>query len=292
MKLNKIFALMLAATMFTACSDDDKSWNSSDVTVNMLQSEVSVKENNGIFNVPVAVDGEMNGPVQVTVEVAEVGENPAMDDVHYLVTEKTIVIVAEEGAGNIEIRAVDDGDINEARTFTVTIVDVKGGNLGSNATTVVTLKDNDSVFYEKLQARWKMNVTSRYDGEVSWNVNVVGYQEDQPGYNQTLFVTGILGYDFLQLELNYYFDMETKTGYVEIPLGQSVGAYDASNDIVACGVTDDGYLVLDGTVKGTWNDDMTQITFEDKDIVFYVMNPRTGAGLGTFDWVWSVTMTR
>ena len=125
-----------------------------------------------------------------------------------------------------------------------------------------------------------------------WNIEC--FQEQHVGnfYNQTLFVTGILGYDFLQLELNYYFDMETKTGYVEIPLGQSVGAYDASNDIVACGVTDDGYLALDGTVKGTWNDDMTQITFEDKDIVFYVMNPSTGAGLGTFDWVWSVTMTR
>lgn len=292
MKLNKIFALMLAATMFTACSDDDKSWNSNDVTVNMLQSEVSVKENNGVFNVPVAVDGEMNGPVQVTVEVAEVGENPAMDDVHYLVTEKTIVIVAEDGAGNIEIKAVDDNDINEARTFTVTIVDVKGGKLGSNATTVVTLKDNDSVFYEKLQARWKMNVTSKNDGAISWNVNVVGYQEDQPGYNKTLFVTGVLGYDFCQLEMNYYFDMETKTGYVEIPLGQVVAAYDDSHDIFACGVTDDGYLSLSGTVKGTWNEDLTEITFEDKDIVFYIMNGSTGAALGAYDWVWGVSMTR
>lgn len=292
MKLNKIFALMLAATMFTACSDDDKSWNSNDVTVNMLESEVSVKENNGIFNVPVSVDGEMNGPVEVTVEVAEVGENPAMDDVHYIVTEKTIVIVAEEGVGNIEIRAVDDDEINEARTFTVTIVDVKGGVVGQNATATIYLKDNDSVFYEKLQARWKMNVTSKYDGAIAWNTNIVGYQEGEDGYNKTLYVTGVLGYDFCQLELNYYFDMDTKTGYVEIPLGQVVAAYDDSHDIFACGVTEDGYLSLSGSIKGTWNEDMTEITFEDKDIVFYVMNGSTGAALGTFDWVWGITMTR
>lgn len=290
MKLNKIFALMLAATMFTACSDDDE-WNGSDVSVNMLQEEISVKENVGIFNVPIAIDGEMNGPIQVTVEVAEVGENPAMDDVHYLVTQKTIVITAENGAGNIEIKSVDDDEINEARTFTVTIVDVKGGSIGSNASTTVTLKDNDSVFYEKMQASWKMNYISRYDGESSWNVNVVGYQEGETGYNEVLYVTGVLGYDFCQLMMYYNFDMETKTGYVEIPLGQVVAAFDSTNDIFACGF-DGEYLTLDGTVRGTWNDDMTEIVFEDKHIVFYVMNGSTGEGLGTYDWIYSINMTR
>lgn len=291
MKLNKIFALMLAATMMTACSDDDE-WNGSDVSVNMLQEEVSVKENVGIFNVPIVVEGEMNGSVQVTVEVAEVGEYPAMDDVHYLVTQKTIVITAEEGKGNIEIKSVDDDEINDARTFTVTIVDVKGGSIGSTATATVTLKDNDSVFYEKMQASWSMNSVSRYDGEISWNVNVVGYQEGETGYNEVLYVNGVLGYDFCQLMMYYYFDMETKTGYVEIPLGQVVAAYDDTNDIFACGVTDDGYLTLDGSIRGTWNDDMTEIVFEDKHLVFYVMNGSTGAALGTYDWIYNINMTR
>lgn len=283
MKLNKIFALMLAATMFTACSDDDE-WNGGDVAVNMLENEISVKENGILFNVPIVVDGEMNGAVRVTVEVAETGTNPAMDDVHYYVTQKTIVITAEEGKGNIEIMTVDDNDINEARTFTVTIVDVKGGSIGTSAATAVTIKDNDSVFYEKMQGAWKLKTVSRYDGEIQWDVNIVGYGEGERGYNEVLYITGVLGYSFCQLEVHYSFDMATKTGTLEIPYGQVVGAYDSDYDVVACGV-DGGYLTLSGSVMGGWNDDVSEITFEDKDVVFYVMNLDSGAALGTYDWV-------
>ena len=291
MKLNKIFALMLAATMFTACSDDDE-WNGSDVAVNMLQEEISVKENGVLFNVPIAVEGEMNGSVQVTVEVAEVGANPAMDDVHYLVTQKTIVITAEEGKGNIEIMTVDDNDINEARTFTISIVDVKGGSIGTTASATITIKDNDSVFYEKMQGQWKFKTTSRYDGEISWDVNIVGFGEDEKGYNEVLYITGILGYSFCQLEVYYNFDMATKTGSLEIPYGQVVAAYNDTYDIFACGV-DGGYLTLSGSVMGGWNDDLSEITFEDKDIVFYIMNGETGDALGTYDWILGgITLTK
>ncbi len=290
MLFNKIFALMLAATMFTAC-EEDENWNSSDVTVNMLQDEISVKENNGVFNVPVVVDGEMNGPVEVTVEVAEAGAVPAMDDVHYIVTEKTITIVAEDGNGNIEIRAVDDDEINEARTFTVTIVDVKGGKVGTNATATVTLKDNDSVFYEKLQAKWKMNSVSYYDGPISWNCTISGAQEGESGYNETLVINGVLGYSFCQLVMNYYFDIASKTGYVEIPFGQVVGQYDDTHYIVAVKRTADG-LSLGGSVKGTWNEDLTQITFEETDFVFYVTSLDFSSQLGTYDRISEITMTR
>ena len=55
MKINKIFALLLAATLFAACSDDDNDWNNGNATVSMGQTEISVKENKGIFNVPIEV---------------------------------------------------------------------------------------------------------------------------------------------------------------------------------------------------------------------------------------------
>lgn len=45
MKINKIFALLLAATLFAACSDDDNDWNNGNATVSMGQTEISVKEN-------------------------------------------------------------------------------------------------------------------------------------------------------------------------------------------------------------------------------------------------------
>lgn len=274
MKLNKIFALMLAATMFTACSDDDN-WNGSDVTVNMLNEEISVKENAGIFNVPIVVDGEMNGPVQVTVEVAEVGETPAMDDVHYLVTQKTIVISAEDGSGSIEIMSVDDDEINDARTFTVTIVDVKGGTIGTQTATTVYLKDNDSVFYEKLQGAWTLNaINARTGAPISWNVNIVGYGEEESGYNQTLYITGVNGYSWAMFELVYHFDMDTKTGYLELPYGTVIaegvnfGLADSPNNVVTGTLDDEGYIVVDGGTTAEWSDDFKQITFVPEDMVW------------------------
>ena len=294
MKYIKLLAIALATTSMVACSDDDANWNSaSDVTVSMAQTEISVKENKGIFNVPVSVEGEANGPIQVTVEVAEVGENPAMDDVHYLVTSKTIVIPADATTGNIEISTVDNGEINEARQFDITIVSVEGAQVGANITTTVNLKDNDAAFYEKLQGAWKMNFTSRYDGEASWSVNVVGYDEGEEGYDKTLFINGVLGYSFCALEMSYFFDTASKSGYVEIPLGTYVADYDDANGIYACTITDDGYLALEGSIKGQWNEDFTEITFEeDKQLILYVINNTTGAGLGVMDWIWAIKMNK
>lgn len=293
MKYIKLLTIALATTSMVACSDDDANWNSaSDVTVSMAQTEISVKENKGIFNVPVSVEGEANGPIQVTVEVAEVGENPAMDDVHYLVTSKTIVIPADATTGNIEISTVDNGEINEARQFDITIVSVEGAQVGANITTTVNLKDNDAAFYEKLQGAWKMNFTSRYDGEASWSVNVVGYDEGEEGYDKTLFINGVLGYSFCALEMSYFFDTASKSGYVEIPLGTYVADYDDANGIYACTVTDDG-IALEGSIKGQWNEDFTEITFEeDKQLILYVINNTTGAGLGVMDWIWAIKMNK
>lgn len=299
MKLNKIFALMLAATMFTACSDDDN-WNGSDVTVNMLNEEISVKENAGIFNVPIVVEGEMNGPVQVTVEVAEVGETPAMDDVHYLVTQKTIVISAEDGSGSIEIMSVDDDEINDARTFTVTIVDVKGGTIGTQTATTVYLKDNDSVFYEKLQGAWTLNAkNARTGASISWNVNIVGYGEEESGYNQTLYITGVNGYSWAMFELVYHFDMDTKTGYLELPYGTVIAEgvnsdlADSPNNMVTGTLDDEGYIVVDGGTTAEWSDDFKQITFVPEDMVWAWITD-SSYNLNGYSWfsLVNITLTR
>lgn len=146
MKYIKLFMLMAAVTLLGACSSDDDSWNSAaDVTVGMQSQTMTVSEGKGIFNVPVVVNGETNGNVFVTVEVEEVGTNPAKEDVNYYVTDKTINIT--DGTGNVEIETVDNDDINDPRTFKVTIVDAKGAEIAENAaSTTITLKDNDAEF--------------------------------------------------------------------------------------------------------------------------------------------------
>lgn len=297
MKINKIFALLLASTLLAACSDDDTDWNNGTATVSMEQTEISVKENKGIFNVPVMVEGTQNGPIRVTVEVAESGTEPAMDDVHYYVTSKTILIPADATSGNIEICTVDDEDINASRTFTVTITKAEGATIGTNATTTVMLKDNDSAFYEKLQGKWKMSATSPYTGAVSWDVNVIGYEENENGYNEVLYITGMMGYSFTQATLLYQFDMATKKVTLSFALGtkfaEAVGFTDGKFDVYL-GTADNGHIVVDGTIDGECSEDFKTITFDASKTLYFFLAPAGTSQLtgSLWDAVQGITMTK
>jgi hypothetical protein len=271
MKLYKLSAFVLATAIFASCSEEELSWNSSAATVSMEQAELVYKENKGMVNVPIVVDGELNGPVEVTVEVAEVGENPAMEDVHYIVTSKTVLIPADATSGKIEFKTVDDADINEARTFVINIKSVNGATVGEAASTTVTLKDNDSQFYEKLQGRWKMTSSAG-----TWNINIIGAEEGEEGYNEVFQVTGIMGYDWTSMTMFYSYDVATKTGYVYIPFGyifaEGVNFGLGGTQDVATGTVVDGYINFDGGILGTWNEDFTEITFEDKLLYGFLLD--------------------
>lgn len=281
MKSNKIYAFLLAAAVLAGCSKEDISWNSSDATVGMGQAELVVKENKGMVNVPLVVDGELNGPVEVTVEVAEVGENPAMEDVHYIVTSKSYVIAEDATEGKIEFKTIDDPDINEARTFVITIKKVNGAKVSEAASTTVTLKDNDSQFYEKLQGKWKWSANN---GGQSWNVTILGAEEGEDGYNEVLYITGINGSSATSMTMFYNYDVATKTGYVYIPFGYGFGQLNFSGigicDVVTITAVD-GYVSLEGGLIGTWNEDFTEITFEENKTMYGGVF-QNGSFLGTF----------
>lgn len=220
MKYIKLFMLMAAVTLLGACSSDDDSWNSAaDVTVGMQSQTMTVSEGKGIFKVPVVVNGETNGNVFVTVEVEEVGTNPAKEDVNYYVTDKTINIT--DGTGNVEIETVDDEDINDPRTFKVTIVDAKGAEIAENAaSTTITLKDNDAEFYSKLQGKWKMTGVDRDGKAVSWDVTIKGAaDETEADFNKVLYITGINGEATCEAPLTYSYDKTTKNWFCSIQNG-------------------------------------------------------------------------
>lgn len=284
MKLKNIFISLLAATALVACSDDDASWNSGAATVEMGQSEISLRENAGLFNVPIVVSGEQNDYIRVTVEVAETGEHPAMEDVHYYVTSKSIVIPADAASGNIEISAVNDNDINDARTFTVTIVSAEGASIGQQASTAVELRDEDSDFYEKLKGSWKMNCTTNA-GPATWNVSITGASENEDGYGEILYINGIMGYDWVSLPMSYSFDVATNTGSVSLLLGQmmaeGVGFTDGNYDVWS-GSVDGNSMVVEGGIPGTWNEDFTEITFEAGIQLWGFISP-VGSGLAGLD---------
>lgn len=269
MKLKNIFISLLAATALVACSDDDASWNSGAATVEMGQSEISLRENAGLFNVPIVVSGEQNDYIRVTVEVAETGTNPAMEDVHYYVTSKSIVIPADATSGNIEISTVNDNDINDARTFTVTIVSAEGAQIGQQAATTVELRDEDSDFYEKLKGNWTITGINANDGTspISWQGTITGANEGEDGYGEVLYLSGFGGYDFMVVTMLYHYDVATQTGSLEILYGTMMASQVNAGlptliDVYAGYLNGDQIVVDNSSFSGTWNDDFTQISFE------------------------------
>lgn len=281
--------MLLAAVSFLgACSDDDESWNSaSDVTVSMENTTMHIKESAGIVEVPIKVEGETNGNVQVTIEVKETGSNPAKEDVNYYITSKTITI--SDGEGHVELECVDDDDINDDRTFEISIASAKGAKIG-NQTTAITLRDNDSQFYEKLQGSWKMTGVDEKGNAVSWDVKITGAtDEDDADYNKTLYVTGMCGLPSSRAILSYSYDRETNKGTVSFDhLGEYNFAegvnFGMTNPVNLWLVQLSGKNLSQTPVNGTWSADFKTITFdEDCMLTTYLIDSVTNEALG---YIW------
>lgn len=265
--------LLAVVTFFGACSSDDDSWNSAaDVTVSMKNPTMVIKENMGLTNVPIEVKGKTNGNVYVTLAVKEVGSNPAKEDVHYYITDKTISI--SDSIGYVEVEPVDDDGINADRTFEITIVEAKGAEIG-NATTQVSLKDNDSQIYEKLQGKWKLTGVSRQGAPMESVVKIIGASDEEDGdYNNTLYLTG-MAVNSSSARLSFHYDEKTKQGYVAFDnLGKYnfIEGYDFTKDL---GIM--GNIVLSNLsngsltttpIKGTWSEDFKEIVFDQDQVLF------------------------
>lgn len=214
MKYIKLLSLLVAVLFLGACSDDDVKKNSAaDVTVSMGTASISPRESAGVVSLPIKVEGPTNGMVTLTVETREVGSNPAVENTNYYVTNKKINITGSEGY--VELEMVDDDEINDPRTFEVTIVKVEHAKLNEAAkTTTVEIRDNDHEPYDRLQGTWTMTYKN-YDGAVQrQKVTITG--ADDPSeyiYNKLLYLEGML-LDKSKAQLSFNFDSANNTCYV------------------------------------------------------------------------------
>ncbi len=264
--------LACSALLVTACSNDDD-WNTDgNVTVEMKNATMKVKENAGMFYVPVEVTGEANGPIRVTVDVTEASVSPAVEDEHYILTSKTLNIPAGETEVSLEIVPTNDMEINDDRVFTVTIVSVEGAKLGEIKSTEVTIGDDDSLFYEALQGTWTFSDTNYFEGTAeTFKMSFVGVAEGEPEYEKTLYLSGFGGRSNLVAEVDYIYDEANNVVTLEIPYGQTLGQLNFTGlgvcDVVLLGVKGE-YVTMDGTIVATVSPDLRSITFDPND-VFY-----------------------
>lgn len=278
MKLNKLtYVLSLALAVGAASCSNDNEWdevaNSSAVTqVGFDVASVSVKENRGVVQIPIVCTGEQNGRVsiEVKVEAADLVEDSeaAVEGTHFIVTSKSINIGSETQQSFVEIKTIDNEEINFPRMFNLTITEAKGAAINASKTCVVTLKDNDALFYDKLQGDFVWKHENPFTGKSEqFDVKIVGFDETDKEYEKVLYVMGFWGYSFVEAQLNYYFDPVTKDGYLELPFGSvactEAGSDDAGNvfDLVWAGYSG-GNPVIKGGLKATWSDDLNTITFE------------------------------
>lgn len=298
MKYIKLLSLLVAVLFLGACSDDDVKKNSAaDVTVSMGTATISPRESAGIVSLPIKVEGPTNGMVSVTVETREVGSNPAVENTHYYVTTKKINITGSEGY--VELEMVDNEEINDPRTFEVTIVKVEHAKLNEAAkTTAVEIRDNDSEPYDRLQGTWTMTYKD-YGGAVqTQKVTITG--ADDPSeyiYNKLLYVEDIL-LEKSKAQLSFNYDSANNTCYVSFTnfmkynwyTGLELQGISKPVDILLGRL--EGNNISQSPVEGEVQDDFKTIKFESgATIGFIFTNPDTG-GLSLIETMSDIVLTK
>lgn len=298
MKYIKLLSLLVAVLFLGACSDDDVKKNSAaDVTVSMGTATISPRESAGIVSLPIKVEGPTNGMVSVTVETREVGSNPAVENTHYYVTTKKINITGSEGY--VELEMVDNEEINDPRTFEVTIVKVEHANLNEAAkTTTVEIRDNDHEPYDRLQGTWTMTYKD-YNGAVqTQKVTITG--ADDPSeyiYNKLLYVEDIL-LEKSKAQLSFNYDSANNTCYVSFTnfmkynwyTGLELQGISKPVDILLGRL--EGNNISQSPVEGEVQDDFKTIKFESgATIGFIFTNPDTG-GLSLIETMSDIVLTK
>lgn len=296
MKYLKIFALALGAMMVTACSDDDNNFNTaSGVSVEMQSSEMTVKENAGLIDVPLKVTGEANGPIKVTVKVEGCGEVPALPfeekngewSGNYVLTSETVNIPAGENEVSVEINLLDDKIETGDRSFNVTITNVEGASIGANTTTLVTVKDDESLpVYDLIQGKYTMSFLDWDGAKANANVTITGYKEGTQEYNDGILVLEGLLNNPTALTLYFTEDKENKKYYVDMKLPEPIIWYDQSNYIwvIAYNNATGKWSLGDATVRGEFDKQTQTITFpKEAKIGYYIASPDMSSALGFYD---------
>ena len=229
----KIYTLLLCAVLIAACSDDEEQFNSGAATVNLQETAMTVKESAGLCTVPVVVTGEHTGTIRVTFELKD---HNAKEDENYIVTTKTLLIPAGQETMNFEFKTVDDKLVNDDRSFDVEIADVKGASIGENKRLTVTIKDNDSSFYETLSGTWiftgTASATNVSNVPVGFSVRVNTAEEGTEAYEHYLVCSNKNGFDpdndiewEFSWRLHYEYDSEAQKTYLSIVPGEDVASY-------------------------------------------------------------------
>lgn len=293
---------MAVVSLFAACSDDDNYNSKSDVTLEFAQTELTVKESSGIVNIPVKVSGARNGEVAFTVNAKEVGDNPAKEDEHFMITDKSLklkVDTLKDGVVNVEVKMVDNEEINETRSFELDITSVNGATLGEHKSVLVTIRDNESLFYEKFFGTWTLTALNSEDEPVTCDITISGEtDEENPDYNNILTAEapGLFNVGVAldcAWHFRYTYDERTQIGTLGFICAEMIASY--GNTYEWAWATDNGVTLTFDDVTGGWKLQDGQIPTTIKfpaSSTLYLYQYKYPAQVGWFDFLYDITLTK
>lgn len=291
MKYTKLFMLALGAMFVASCSNDDEKVNSLDTTVGFQKETLSIKENSGIVNIPIAIEGYRDGDVSVEIVAEGTGANPAKEGVNFRITDNTLSLLAKNDTTssaviNVEFETIDDSEINDPREVTLTIKSAEGAKIKTSKI-VVTLRDNDAAFYEKFFGKWVLKGVDHKGNAFEKPATITGaVDEDDPNYDKVLKITvpGLFNVGVAldcEWSLAYTFDKVTKTGTLSHIMFEDdyVATYSSAYKWVF--LTEEDDELSDSPVTTSWklgegDTFPTEITW-DEDQIIYLYQPSDGS---------------
>lgn len=180
MKYIKLFMLMVAAILFTACSDEETYNTDATTAVEFEKTTMTVKENEGLIKLPVKITGKRNGMIRLTIKAEGVdGSSEAPSYVaakesangsegDYSITTKTLVVKTDTITSevmNFEMKVLDDKIINSDRKVRFTL-SVEGAKLGAKNTLDVKIENDERTIYDLIAGDWLMSYSEvQFDKE-------------------------------------------------------------------------------------------------------------------------------
>lgn len=170
MKYIKLFMLMVAAILFTACSDDETYNTDATTAVEFEKTTMTVKENEELIKLPVKITGKRNGMIRLTIKAEGVdGSSEAPSYVaakesangsegDYSITTKTLVVKTDTITSevmNFEMKVLDDKIMNSDRKVRFTL-SVEGAKLGAKNTLDVKIENDERTIYDLIAGDWLM----------------------------------------------------------------------------------------------------------------------------------------
>lgn len=278
MKYTRLISFIALAFFAFSCSDDNES--NKNAKIEFKSTELEMRYGGDFLSVPIQVSGSeaLKSPVKVKIEATDgSGAFGAKVDKDFVITSYDVIIPAGATEGYIEVKFYTAADeIN----FGLKIVTVSGAELGTVTSSSIKIAKTD---YDRLLGSYILDC----DGD-KFNVTVKPKEADK-----SFYVDGIQpGYPFVMT-----YDAETESlnveGLQKIADVNFTGLGICAVKLVTL-VNNEGYSETDPVdIPATWNDNFTQITFQENLGLFYGVYASTGFAGRWTDYLYaSMVMTK